>query len=158
MTSNTTLNGLERRPDSYRYGSFSFANEEEDPYFTTHTKPEGLEIVKACADEFITYQKRKGRPVVLVTSGGSTVPLEVCVHMVFTNENQTVRFIDNFSAGTRGACSAEYFIENGYAVIFLHRKFSLLPYSRHYSHTTNCFLDFMVERNGRVEGISPLNF
>jgi phosphopantothenate---cysteine ligase (ATP) len=69
------------------------------------------------------------------------------------NENQTVRFIDNFSAGTRGACSAEYFIENGYAVIFLHRKFSLLPYARHYSHTTNCFLDFMVERDDRVEGI-----
>jgi phosphopantothenate-cysteine ligase len=48
---------------------------------------------------------------------------------------------------------AEYFIETGYAVIFLHRKFSLLPYSRHYSHTTNCFLDFMVEGlNGSVEG------
>ncbi len=78
-----------------------------------------------------------------------------------------MRFIDNFSAGTRGACSgksvlstrlivAEYFIEKGYAVIFLHRKFSLLPYSRHYSHTTNCFLDFMVEgANGSVEGYSP---
>jgi len=30
-------------------------------------------------------------------------------------------------------------------VIFLHRQFSLLPYSRHYSHSTNCFLDFMEE-------------
>ena len=70
----------------------------------------------------------------VVTSGGTTVPLE----------NQTVRFIDNFSAGTRGATSAEYFIEAGYAVIFLHRQFSLLPFSRHYSHSTNCFLDFMT--------------
>ena len=69
----------------------------------------------------------------LVTSGGTTVPLE----------NQTVRFIDNFSAGTRGATSAEYFLREGYAVIFLHRQFSLLPFSRHYSHTTDCFLDFM---------------
>ena len=60
-------------------------------------------------------------------------------------ENQTVRFIDNFSAGTRGAISAEYFLEAGYAVIFLHRQFSLLPYSRHYSHSTNCFLDFLEE-------------
>ena len=51
---------------------------------------------------------------------------------------------------------AEYFIEAGYAVIFFHRKFSLLPYSRHYSHTTNCFLDFMVEGpNGSVQGIHP---
>lgn len=63
-------------------------------------------------------------------------------------ENQTVRFIDNFSAGTRGATSAEYFLEAGYAVIFLHRQFSLLPYSRHYSHSTNCFLDFVTEGDG----------
>ena len=62
-----------------------------------------------------------------------------------------MRFIDNFSAGTRGATSAEYFLEAEYAVIFLHRQFSLLPYSRHYSHSTNCFLDFMTEaRSGQV--------
>ena len=65
-------------------------------------------------------------------------------------ENNTVRFIDNFSAGTRGATSAEYFLENGYAVVFMHREFSLLPYSRHYSHTTNCFLDYMVEEDNKV--------
>jgi len=76
--------------------------------------------------------------MVLVTSGGTTVPLEM----------NTVRFLDNFSAGTRGACSAEHFIRNGYAVLFLHRQFSLLPYSRHYSHSTHCFLDFMeLEHN-----------
>lgn len=65
-------------------------------------------------------------------------------------EQQTVRFIDNFSAGTRGATSAEYFLQNGYAVIFLHRQFSLLPYSRHYSHNTRSFLDYMREEDGRV--------
>lgn len=65
-------------------------------------------------------------------------------------ENQTVRFIDNFSAGTRGATSAEYFLSSGYAVIFLHRQFSLLPFSRHYSHNTRSFLDFMREEDGRV--------
>ena len=53
--------------------------------------------------------------------------------------------VDNFSAGTRGATSAEYFLESGYGVIFLHRQFSLQPYSRHYSHATDCFLDFMQE-------------
>jgi len=72
----------------------------------------------------------------LVTSGGTTVPLE----------NNTVRFLDNFSAGTRGATSAEYFLEIGYAVIFMHRQFSLQPYSRHYTHSTNCFLD-LIELN-----------
>jgi len=63
-----------------------------------------------------------------------------------------VRFIDNFSAGTRGATSAEYFLSQGYAVIFLHRQFSLLPFSRHYSHSTNCFLDFLSEWGRIGEG------
>jgi hypothetical protein len=73
----TVLNGTHHRVDSYRYGSFSFANEEEDPYFVTNAKPDGLDIVKRKADEFIKFQCAKKRPVVLVTSGGSTVPLEV---------------------------------------------------------------------------------
>jgi hypothetical protein len=62
---------------NYRYGSFSFASAEEDPYFVSHKAPEGLELVKKKADEFIRFQCSKGRSVVLVTSGGSTVPLEV---------------------------------------------------------------------------------
>lgn len=107
-------------------------------YFKTHPAPSNLSAISAAAQSFIAQHAREGRRCVLVSSGGTTVPLE----------NQTVRFIDNFSAGTRGATSAEYFLENDYAVIFLHRQFSLLPYSRHYSHSTNCFLDFMVEEEG----------
>jgi len=73
-----------------------------------------------------------------VTSGGTTVPLELNV----------VRFLDNFSAGTRGATSAEYFLKAGYAVIYMHRQFSLQPFSRHYSHSTNPFLDLLeIEPN-----------
>lgn len=67
-------------------------------------------------------------------------------------ETLTVRFIDNFSAGTRGATSAEYFLEQGYAVIFMHRQFSLQPYSRHYSHARNCFLDFMEADEQGIHG------
>jgi len=58
-------------------------------------------------------------------------------------ELNVVRYLDNFSAGTRGATSAEYFLRAGYAVIFMHRQFSLQPFSRHYSHSTNPFLDFL---------------
>lgn len=47
------------------------------------------------------------------------------------------------ATGTRGATSAEYFLRAGYAVIFAHRQFSLQPFSRHYSHTTNPFLDLL---------------
>jgi hypothetical protein len=74
----TMVNGTHHNVDTHRYGSFSFASEEEDPFFVTHAKPDGLDIVKAAADSFIRYQKTLNRPVVLVTSGGSTVPLEVC--------------------------------------------------------------------------------
>ena len=45
--------------------------------------------------------------------------------------------------GTRGATSAEYFLHHGYAVIFMHRQYSLQPFSRHYSHSLNPFLDFL---------------
>src|ERR1700761_7178194 len=108
----------------------------ENAYFQSNPAPKALSKHQALAREFIQYhvENASDRRIVLVTSGGTTVPLE----------NQTVRFIDNFSAGTRGATSAEYFLESGYAVIFLHRQYSLLPYSRHFSHSTNCFLDYMT--------------
>uniref|UniRef100_A0A453NW59 DNA/pantothenate metabolism flavoprotein C-terminal domain-containing protein n=1 Tax=Aegilops tauschii subsp. strangulata TaxID=200361 RepID=A0A453NW59_AEGTS len=52
------------------------------------------------------------RPIVCVTSGGTTVPLE----------QRCIRYIDNFSSGHRGAASTEYILKAGYAVIFLHRR------------------------------------
>ncbi|WFC97813.1 phosphopantothenate--cysteine ligase (ATP) [Malassezia yamatoensis] len=60
-------------------------------------------------------------------------------------ETPAVRFVDNFSAGTRGAASAEYFLAAGYAVIFLSRQHSQFPYTRLYSHTTNPFFDILQE-------------
>lgn len=108
---------------------------EEEDYFSVNPPPPSLRHHSSLAGEFIRFHDERRRRVVLLTSGGTTVPLE----------NQTVRFIDNFSAGTRGATSAEYFLEAGYAVIFLHRRFSLLPYSRLYSHSTDCFLDLLRE-------------
>uniref|UniRef100_A0A1I7XXX7 DFP domain-containing protein n=1 Tax=Steinernema glaseri TaxID=37863 RepID=A0A1I7XXX7_9BILA len=64
------------------------------------------------------------RLVALVTSGGTRVPLE----------KNTVRFIDNFSMGTRGSVSTEYFLDKGYAVIFFHREESLKPFCRRFPH------------------------
>jgi phosphopantothenate-cysteine ligase len=116
------------------------AQQAESHYFANEPPPKDLKTNTTLAREFITRHADQGRRVVLVTSGGTTVPLE----------QQTVRYIDNFSAGTRGATSAEYFLQNGYAVIFLHRQFSLLPFSRHYSHNTRSFLDYMKEDNGQV--------
>ncbi|CAI7566387.1 unnamed protein product [Penicillium crustosum] len=108
--------------------------EAESVYFNEYPPPKALPRHEALARAFINLHVEENRRVVLVTSGGTTVPLEA----------QTVRFIDNFSAGTRGATSAEYFLEQG-----------LLPYSRHYSHSTNCFLDFMDEAPASADSSNP---
>lgn len=126
------MSSASSRPELARQNTAEIA---ERDYFHENPAPAALESHTNLAKDFIAIHAAAGRRVVLVTSGGTTVPLE----------RQTVRFIDNFSAGTRGATSAEYFLEAGYAVIFLHRQFSLLPYSRHYSHATDCFLDFLHE-------------
>ncbi|KAG8763681.1 hypothetical protein FRC12_008449 [Ceratobasidium sp. 428] len=115
-----------------------------ETYFATQPPPPGLEEDIKGVQEFVDRSLKAGRKVVLITSGGTTVPLELHV----------VRFLDNFSAGTRGATSAEYFLKAGYAVIFLHRQFSLQPFSRHYSHTTNPFLDFL-ELSPGADGEQP---
>ncbi|CAE6463380.1 hypothetical protein ACGC1H_000090 [Rhizoctonia solani] len=112
-----------------------------ESYFETQPPPPGLDDAIQGVKEFIEYHIKSGRKIVLITSGGTTVPLELNV----------VRYLDNISAGTRGATSAEYFLKTGYAVIFMHRQFSLQPFSRHYSHTTNPFLDFL-ELNPPAEG------
>lgn len=69
---------------------------------------------------FVETNVRSGRRIALVTSGGTTVPLE----------RRTVRFIDNFSTGTRGAACAERLLDHGYAVVFLHRRSSKRPFVR----------------------------
>ncbi|CAN9512069.1 unnamed protein product [Ophioblennius macclurei] len=82
--------------------------------------PSHVEEVKEKMTAFAAHHAATGRRVVLITSGGTKVPLE----------SRTVRFLDNFSSGRRGAASAEYFMDSGYAVVFLHRHRSLYPYTR----------------------------
>ena len=57
--------------------------------------------------------------VVIITSGGTSVPLE----------KNTVRSVENMSTGARGARSAERFLRAGHPVIFFHRDTSLQPFS-----------------------------
>ncbi|KAI9151218.1 Phosphopantothenate--cysteine ligase cab2 [Blastocladiella emersonii ATCC 22665] len=117
-------------------------NVEHPDYFDAAPCPPGLSAAEAEINSFLAHQVSCGRPVALVTSGGTTVPLE----------KQTVRFLDNFSAGTRGATSAEYFLRAGYAVVFLHRQYSLRPFSRHYTHTRETLFDMLdVTPDGRVQ-------
>ncbi|XP_039305719.1 phosphopantothenate--cysteine ligase [Solenopsis invicta] len=93
-----------------------------EDFYAKHSPPQDLTQNEQALKEFTRKNFEEGNKVVLVTSGGTTVPLE----------HNTVRFVDNFSAGTRGSVSAEYFLEHGYAVIFMHRVKSLEPFSRHF--------------------------
>ncbi|GAA96492.1 uncharacterized protein L969DRAFT_494393 [Mixia osmundae IAM 14324] len=112
-----------------------------EAFFADSDPPPKLDEELRAAQSFIARHAREGRRIVLITSGGTTVPLE----------KNTVRFLDNFSAGTRGAASAEYFLRSGhYAVIFMHRQHSLQPFSRHYSHSVNPFLSLLELQNDDV--------
>ncbi|XP_063707318.1 phosphopantothenate--cysteine ligase [Culicoides brevitarsis] len=93
-----------------------------EDFYLEHLPPSDFEDTRQLLKEFCDRHKKLNSNIVLVTSGGTTVPLE----------HNTVRFVDNFSAGTRGSASAEYFLEYDYAVIFMHRQKSLEPFTRHF--------------------------
>eukprot|EP00636_Phaeomonas_parva_P018923 CAMPEP_0118880284 /NCGR_PEP_ID=MMETSP1163-20130328/19889_1 /TAXON_ID=124430 /ORGANISM="Phaeomonas parva, Strain CCMP2877" /LENGTH=133 /DNA_ID=CAMNT_0006816649 /DNA_START=228 /DNA_END=625 /DNA_ORIENTATION=+ len=99
---------------------------------------EGLALAAAARQDAlrIFLQREGGPPVVLVTSGGTTVPLE----------RRTVRFIDNFSTGSRGAASAERFLKLGYRVIFLSRTGSTAPFGRHLQRAVSKNVDVAFMR------------
>uniref|UniRef100_H2ZA96 DNA/pantothenate metabolism flavoprotein C-terminal domain-containing protein n=1 Tax=Ciona savignyi TaxID=51511 RepID=H2ZA96_CIOSA len=104
-------------------------------------KLEDEEILSKSVKEFIgnilTCQDAK---VVLVTSGGTTVPLE----------QNSVRHLDNFSTGGRGSKSAEEFLRIGYRVIFLHRKGALFPFARLLSNSEEVMQKLEVDSQGRI--------
>lgn len=85
---------------------------------TQRLRPTGLDNAQNLVKAFVEAAAHEGRKVALVTSGGTTVPLEM----------QTVRFIDNFSTGTRGAFCTQELLEAGYSVVFLYREGSNFPF------------------------------
>lgn len=68
-------------------------------------------------EKFVNLPENAGK-VVLVTSGGTSVPLE----------KNCVRSIKNFSTGTRGAKSCEAFLKRDFHVVFLSAKSSAKPF------------------------------
>ena len=82
--------------------------------------PAELSQIQPLLQAFCIRHQSHHRPIALVTSGGTATDLEV----------NSVRFLDNFSTGLRGAVSAEQFLRRGYAVIHLWREGSAAPYTR----------------------------
>ncbi|CAK0822652.1 unnamed protein product [Prorocentrum cordatum] len=95
-------------------------DEEAESFFgrTCRLRPRDLAASRERLDAFVAEQVRDGRRCALVTSGGTSVPLEI----------NTVRFVDNFSTGTRGAVCTEELLGSGYAVVLLYRLGSAVPF------------------------------
>lgn len=97
-------------------------SEKWDSFFRVNKPPRDYDALRQRIEDFCSKFVNTAEHVVLITSGATSVPLE----------HNTVRFVDNFSAGTRGSASAEYFLDQGYAVLFLYRSTSLQPFSRRF--------------------------
>jgi len=112
-------------------------------FFNNIVQPDSFESKKFEINEFVKrVHSTNDKRIVLITSGGTTVPLE----------SRTVRFIDNFSIGTRGATSAEYFLKEGYAVLFLHRQRSLQPFSQRVHKNV---LDYLSVTSDDTVAVNP---
>jgi phosphopantothenate-cysteine ligase len=69
---------------------------------------------------FLECATAAGRRLCVITSGGTSVPLE----------RNAVRFVTNFSTGSRGSALAEELVERGASVVFLGKRGSQLPFHR----------------------------
>lgn len=109
-----------------------------EEFYASHLPPSDFEDNRQLLKQFCeNHLKTPNQKIVLLTSGGTIAPLE----------HNTVRFVDNFSAGSRGSASAEYFLDSDYAVIFMFRSKSLEPFTRHFSGQQ--FLDMLeINDNG----------
>ena len=94
--------------------------EDTSRFFYENGAPASLAQEKPALATFVDASVAEGCKLVCITSGGTTVPLE----------KNTVRFLDNFSTGNRGAICAEEFLKAGYYVVFLSRKKSASPFAR----------------------------
>jgi len=68
----------------------------------------------------VAFQVREGRRVAVITSGSVLVPLD----------DKMLSFKDTLGTGNRGAAVAEELLRRKYAVVFLHREGSVLPFTR----------------------------
>jgi len=100
-------------------------------FFETEYPPRDLGEVARRAKLFVDNWIKEGVKIALVTSGGTSIPLE----------KNYVRSLENFSTGNRGAASTEWFLRSGYTVIFLTRKGSVGPFGRQVARLSSQWMD-----------------
>jgi phosphopantothenate---cysteine ligase (ATP) len=121
-----------------------------DEFLKETSLPKGFDIA---TEQVATFCKDNvNNKVILITGGGTLIPME----------KNTVRFIDNFSTGTRAAACVEYFLENGYSVIHLNRVGCVEPFARHFCHgsgkkTLSCIqMEYLSKMFGTgIETVNP---
>jgi len=116
-------------------------------FFETESPPRDLKEVARRARVFVDKWIKGGVKIALVTSGGTSIPLE----------KNCVRSLENFSTGNRGAASTEWFLRSGYAVIFLTRKGSVGPFGRHVARVSSQQMDLQFMNYLEESGDSVCN-
>jgi phosphopantothenate---cysteine ligase (ATP) len=94
------------------------SSSEDSPSFLSGLSAKERALYESQLNEFVLHNHH--RPLAVVTSGGTAVDLE----------RNSVRCLENFSTGLRGAVSVEEFLRRGYAVVHLSRVGSASPYAR----------------------------
>lgn len=89
-------------------------------FTSTFLTSEEHQNLKELLDAFVIQHAPRHRPIAVVSSGGTAADLEL----------NSVRCLENFSTGLRGAIAVEEFLKRGYAVIHLWRTGSASPYAR----------------------------
>ncbi|XP_023339772.1 phosphopantothenate--cysteine ligase [Eurytemora carolleeae] len=111
--------------------------EEGEIFFTENLPPAHYDASKSKVEKFCAAQQTRG--IVLVTSGGTTVPLEL--------NTGTVTPIKLWNGKTIVKLQLSFF-RKGYSVIFLHRENSLRPFSRHLPGSS--MLSWLTIADGQV--------
>lgn len=93
--------------------------EENDVDVFLRSNPHTLAEIDTYHLDKVVSEFESTKLVVLVTSGGTCIPLE----------RKPVRLLENFSTGLRGARSAELFAQKGYYVMLLKRDSSCMPFA-----------------------------
>ncbi|KAG3196469.1 hypothetical protein PC128_g7619 [Phytophthora cactorum] len=125
--------------DSSEFVEEFFSKTPEDPRWELGT-------IQKQTEEFIASQlAHNRRGIALITSGATIVPLDP--------ENDTFVDVAPQVQEQRGPACAEYLLQLGYAVIFVHREDSLRPFTRHFQKyiQNGAFMDmFRMQDNGLV--------
>ena len=117
------------------------ADREVEAFIDLNQSPSAVtkrEPIRAAVEAFVKLHGRDHR-IALVTSGGTVAPLE----------QQEIRHVTNLSTGQRGAASAEWFLRQGYAVVYFHKTGCLVPFARHFQ--SGGFLDDLTWRESSTD-------